>query len=280
MQPGGYAVGYLIQLAIGDSFVAEDDSDVIRRLRHLRFEEREYGLRVIIVHVCLVETIQQRCLLLVHQRDGAQRGFGILGERIHGIANRLREALHHLAAVTAVVVLNRYRRFAIYLHDIERNLELRHVQFHILRLNRLSLHLVFGKDAELVGVHDFCCQVIIGGYLCKRVVLMRECLLEFPACLPNELLHALRTYLAAQCKRVHHHANRVRHLEVAPAVGNSSDTEIVVVREARERVEYCRECCTGCGHACGFCHLLGSLQIHWRIDLPYLAVFRVGQVRR
>ena len=228
----------------------------------------------------LVETIQQRCLLFIYQRDRAQQGFGIHSERTHGIANRLREALHHLAAIAAVVVFNRHRRFAIHLHDIERNLELRHVQFHVLRLNRLSLHLVFGKDAELVGVHDFCRQVVVGGYLCKRIVLMREGLLEFPACIPNELLYALRAYLAAQCKRVYHHANRVRHLEVATAVGDSGDTEVVVVRKPRERIEYCRECCTGCCHACGFSQLLGSLQIHWCIDLPYLTVFGVGQVRR
>ena len=197
MQTCGDAVGDLVQLAVRDPFVAEDNRYIIRHSGYLRFEERKHRLRIIIVHMGLVERIQHGCLVGIQQRNGTQCHLIVFRKSTHGVANRLRETLHHLAAVTAVVVLHHHRRNTIHLQDIESDLELRYVQFHVLRLYCLSFHFVFGKDAELVGVHDFCRQVIVGGYLCKRIVLMREGLLELLACLPNELLHGLRAYLAA-----------------------------------------------------------------------------------
>ena len=280
MQAGCNTVGNLIQFAVCDTFVAEDNRYVVRRFRYLRTEEREDGLGVIVRHLGLVEGIEERCLLFIYQRDGAQRGFGIHSERTHGIAYRVCERLHHLAAVPTVIILNHHRRLSVDLRDIESNLEFRYVEFHVLREEFPSLDLIVGQDANLVGVHDLRREVIICRNPGERIVLVGERLLEVLSGLTDESEDITATDLGAERKGVDEHTHGVRHLEVGASVGDGGDTEVLGVRKTRESIEDGCECGSGRCHSGGFSQTLCRRKIHRCIDLSYLAVLGVGEVRR
>ena len=217
-------------------------------------------------------------MCLVHERDSANRCGRLSSKSTEGIADRLCERLHHLAAVPTVVVLDGDTRLTVHFDDIERDLELRYVELHVLRGDGLPLHFVFGEHTELVSVHDLRREVIVGSDLRKRVVLVCERLFEMFARLADESLDGLVGYLSAQCQRVHHHTDRVRHLEVTAPVGDGGDTELIGVRKACEGIEDCSQGRTCRCHTCFLCKRLSGLKIHWGIDLPYLAVLGVGQV--
>ena len=109
---------------------------------------------------------------------------------------------------------------------------------------------------------------------------MRERLFEMRTCLANESLDRLVGYLTAQRERVDHHTDGVRHLEVRATVRDRGDTQIIRVRETRERIEHRCECGTCRRHFCFLCQSFGGLDIHRGIYLTDLSVFRIRQVRR
>ena len=111
----------------------------------------------------------------------------------------------------------------------------------------MALDAVLREYAELVGEHDLRRQVIVSCDLRKRVVLVRERLFEMDTGLADEVLDGLVGYLTAQRERVDHHTDGVGHLEVATAVGDGGDAQVVGVRKTCERVEDGCECRSGRG---------------------------------
>ena len=87
MQLCGNAVGQLIDLTVGEALIGIDECECVRGLGYLRFEEREDGLRVVVRHSRLVEAVEQRCLGLVHERDGTEGCLGLSSKRTEGIAD-------------------------------------------------------------------------------------------------------------------------------------------------------------------------------------------------
>ena len=110
-------------------------------------EEREDGLRIVVFHVGLIERIEEFRLLFIQERNRIKRSVGIFGKRRNGIANRLRERLHHLATVTTIVILNVNSRFALNFEYIEGDFEFRHIKFHGLRQECFAFDLIFRDDS-------------------------------------------------------------------------------------------------------------------------------------
>ena len=83
----------------------------------------------------------------------------------------------------------------------------------------------------MVCVHDLRREVVICRYLRERVVLVRQSLTD-------KILHGLVGYLGTHSERIDHHTHRVGHFQVRTAVGDGGNADIVIVRKAREGVEY------------------------------------------
>ena len=79
----------------------------------------------------------------------------------------------------------------------EGHTELGYIQFQALKCQFFTLTGVMTDDTHLVSKHDFGRQVIVGGNLSKRIVLVDEGLVEVLACLTDIFLHCLSTYLTA-----------------------------------------------------------------------------------
>ena len=218
----------LIHLFVGETDVVINDREVIGRLGCLLAEERDDGLGVIIRHLSLIERVENGSLRFIKKRDSTQRSAGVRLKSLHGVCHRLREVGDERFAVPSVVVLNGYRRHAVHRHDIERNLEFRHVLLHgLVGENGFAEDAIVAQHAHLVRKHDLRLQVIIRCYACKGIILVRERLLEGLRVLFDELLYRLVRYLRGEGERVDEHSHGVVHPQVASSVGDGGDADVI-----------------------------------------------------
>ena len=280
MQVSSYTFRDFIHLAVGVLFVMVHHRNIVRRLRHLRFEERDNGLRIVVVHIGLIETIEQQSLFVREQRYRCQRCVRLLCESRYRHCYGFCQTLHHCLRITAIVIFNHHRRCAIDFHDIERYLEFRHVEFHALRPQRYSLYLIVTQHTNLVCEHDFCRQVVVCRNLGKWIVLVAKCLFKPVARLFQKLAHMLLSYFGTQCECIDQHTDGLRHLQFTPSVRDSGDTNLLCVSIARQGIEHSRQSDRGSAYPCFMCQVFRSRQIHRRMDLSYLPILRVGQIRR
>ena len=92
------------------------------------------------------------------------------------------------------------------------------------------------------------------------------------------VLYGLVSYLTTERKRINHHTHRVRHLEVITAVGNGGDTQLVVISEARQGIEYSGQGQTGRGDLDLVSQLRHRLHIQRSIHLSHHTILRIGDV--
>ena len=167
------ALRQVVHLAIGVLVLVIDHSHIVRCELHLTTEQRDNGLGVVVRHLGIVEAVQQGDLPVVEQGDALDGGFGLTDESIGRIADRLRQALHQLAAVASVVVLQTDARLALgVVLDEESDAELGRIRLEGINVHRLTFVLVFGKDAQLIGKQDFGREVVVGRDACKRIRLV------------------------------------------------------------------------------------------------------------
>ena len=226
---GSYGIGLFIHLFIGESHVMIDNGQVIRRLCHLTAEQRHDGLRVVVIHSCLVKGIQQADAGIVHKRDAAQRLVCGSCKSTHGIAHTLCETLHHGLTVLSVIIFDSYDGLSSLVGDVEGNLELGNIQLHrLVSQYLLSAYTIIAQHTHLVGEHDISLETEVGGYTCKGIVLVGKGLLEGIGTLMQELLYTLCSNFRGECKGIHEHTHRIGHLQVAAAVGDGGDAHLVV----------------------------------------------------
>ena len=89
------AVAYLIHLSVGVSFFLIDHRDVVGRLLGLLAEQRDDGLCVIVIHVGLIETVEDCRLMLIQERYALQGCFRLTDEGGDGLAYTVGQVLHH-----------------------------------------------------------------------------------------------------------------------------------------------------------------------------------------
>ncbi len=218
----------LIDLFVGEADIVIHDREIIGRLSRLLTEERDNGLGVVIRHLRLIERVEHRCLGFIKKRDSTQRSVSVRRKSQHGIRYRLREVGDERFAIPSVVVLDRNTRHAVHRHDIERDFEFRHVLLHgLVGANGFAKDAIVAQHAHLVSEHDLRLQVIIRCYACKRIILVRERLLEGLRVLFNKLLYRLVRYLRSQRKGVDEHSHGVVHPQVASSVGDGGDADII-----------------------------------------------------
>ena len=175
MQSRSYTVGHLVQSTIGDPLVAEDNGYIVRSLPDLLFEQRDNSLRIVVIHLGLIETVQHRYLLAIEHGYGRYRRQRIRAERFHGIADGLCQVTDQSLAILPVVILHSNAGDTVNRHDIKRYLEFRHIQFHCLVGEHfLPEHPVITQHAHLIGEHNIRFQVIVSRYACKRVILVHQ----------------------------------------------------------------------------------------------------------
>ena len=75
----------------------------------------------------------------------------------------------------------------------------------------------------------------------ERIVLVPKRLVKVRTGLVQELHHALLANLGAQGQRVDEHAHRVADAQIGTAVADGRDANLLVVGEARERIEHRRQ---------------------------------------
>ena len=225
----GNGIGSFVHFLIGESHVVIDNGQIIGRLCHLTAEQRNDGLSVVVIHLCLVKGIQQANAGIVHERDAAQRLISIGSKGAHGIAHALCQTLHHGLAVLSIVVFNGHDRLSTLVGNVEGYLELGNIQFHrLVSRHLLSAYTVIAQHTHLVGKHDVGLEAKVGCDTCKGIVFMGQGLLKGFCTLMQELAHTLGTDFGRKRKRIHKHTHRIGHLQVATAVGDGGDTYLVV----------------------------------------------------
>ena len=235
---GRDAVGQFVHFAVGVAAVRINHCDVVGRLCGLTTEERDDGLGGVVGHFGLIETVEQTNLCFADEADGGQRCCRSRGEGIQSVADGFCQRLHGTLAVPAVVVLDGDTGLAVHLHHVEGDLELGHIQLHVVGLYGLTMHFVVAEDTHLVGEHDLCRQVVVGGNTRERVVFVCQCLLERVGCFAEKLFHGLLAHFGRQSQGVDEHTHRVRDAEVAAAVRDGGDTNLVGVGKPCQGVEH------------------------------------------
>ena len=215
-----------------------DHRNVVGHALHLLAEKRDDGLRVVVIHIILVEAVEQGRLLLVEQRDALKRRIGLTDERHRSIGDGTGQALHQRAAVAAVVVLQADARLARRIgHDVEGDAELGRIGLEVLHRHRLTLVVMTFENAHLIGEHDLGGEVVVGGDAREGIGLVAQRFVEVAAGLAEELGDRLPADVGAQGQRVDKHAHRVADAQVGAAVGDGGDAQLITVGEARERIE-------------------------------------------
>ena len=216
-------------------------SDIIRVQGNLLAEQCHHRLRVIIRHVGVIKRIEALRLLVIEQRYLQQPCLRLVHECLHGGHYRRCHALHQALAVAAIVVFDGDRGLSIIILYVESQAELRHVQLQILHLQLPATHGVAAQHAYLVGKHNLRRQVIVGCYLCKRVILMRQRGIKLLADGAQEIADRPVIDLCAQHERIDKHAHRVSRSHVGAAIADGGQRDAFAVGEGTERIEHRRQ---------------------------------------
>ena len=232
----------VVHFAVGVFVFVINHRHVVGRQFHLTAEQRNDGLRRVVRHLGLVETIEESSLIGIQQRHLLQLHFRLTDEGIGRIADRLCQTLHRFVAIASFVVLQAHARLARrVVHDEEGEAELRSIRLEELDGNRLAFVLVVFENAHLIGKQNFGGEVVVGGDACKRIRLVLQRFVEVLTGFVEEFQNALFTNLGTQRQRIDEHTHRVLDAQVGTSVADGGDTELLVVGEARQRVERCGE---------------------------------------
>ena len=98
--------------------------------------------------------------------------------------------------------------------DIEGETELRNIEFQILHRYDITLTDILFQYSHLVGEHNLCRQIIVGGNLCKRIILVAQGLIEVLTCLRDKVDDLLITHQTAQRQGVDEHSHGVADTKV------------------------------------------------------------------
>ena len=174
----------------------------------------------------MVETYQFLEAVSVHEGNLVQ--LFVLQQAPNHAFHGVGEGLHDGFAVFAVVVGQHDGFLALAAVNVDAQRELGSAGIHVFAGHRLSVYPVIGQHAHLVGQHHLRLEAELGGYLGKGIILVLQGGLEVLVALLEEGFGAFLRAVSGQGQGVHEHTEAVGRLEVAAAVADGADVDLLV----------------------------------------------------
>ena len=231
----GQRVRVAVHLAVGELAVPIHHGRGIGRALSLFRKEVGKGLAQVYVNL-LTRTYLNNTLglLVAHDADTGQRSIGIGHHAFYSYLDGIGQTLHQTGGILAIVVFHANAGLSLHFADKERDGELGHLELHIIQLQRSALTDVLADHAQLVHKLYLGRQSVVSGNLCKRIVLVVQCLVEVFAHLLQEFLYGLFSDGCTQGQGIDKHPHGAADVQVRATAGDSGDADLLTIGKTRQ----------------------------------------------